>query len=271
MNIVDDSTTGQITSFTVPLNSFTMSVNGSSEVTTTQAIPVVLDSGTTLTYLPSRIVSRVYNAIDAQYDDDYGLAYVDCKYLSQNLTFAFQLGGSDGPTISVPADEVVFDNAQAFEDAGYQLPSDLGFDDVCTFGIMPSDDYYLLGDTFLRSAYVVYDLQNFQVAIAQANLNSTDSNIVEISNSTTQLPDVTGVASQVAVTQTATGLPGVGGATSGSGTVLPTVTVTAGGTSSPSSTANAGIRSMPVVDSSAALIAALTSLSMLVGGFLIVL
>ncbi|KAK9802151.1 putative Aspartic peptidase domain-containing protein [Seiridium cardinale] len=266
ISLIADSTTDKVTSFTVPLNAVSMSVNGSpGNASLDDAIPVVLDSGTTLTYLPSQTIEGVYNSLGVQYDEQMGFAYIECNYLSQNLTFAFQLGGSDGPTISVPADELVFDNVQELEDAGVDTPSSL--DNACTFGILPSDDYYLLGDTFLRSAYVVYDLQNNQVAIAQSNLNSTESNIVEISNSTTELPDVTGVASQVSVTQTATGLPGVGGGqTSGTGTVLPTVTVTASGTSTPSSSPNAGAKNVPAPDWSAVLVMGLTGLGVLVGG-----
>jgi hypothetical protein len=41
----------------------------------------------------------------------------------------------------------------------------------------------LLGDTFLRSAYVVYDLDNNEIAMAQANLNSTDTNVQELTES----------------------------------------------------------------------------------------
>jgi hypothetical protein len=37
-----------------------------------------------------------------------------------------------------------------------------------------------LGDTFLRSAYVVYDLTNDRVAMAQSLMNATRSNVVEI-------------------------------------------------------------------------------------------
>ena len=52
---------------------------------------------------------------------------------------------------------------------------------VCAIGILPSSyKFALLGDTFLRNAYVVYDLENDQIALAQANANTTDSNIEAI-------------------------------------------------------------------------------------------
>lgn len=259
IDLVAEQGYDEIFSFTIPLNALSMSINGSQDdsVSLNDAVPVILDSGTTLTYLPTKVADKIYDAVGATYSNNYGISYIDCKYMNSDLEFGFQFGGSDGPTITVPADEVVFDTVDTLEDAGYTTPRNLGFDsdDACLFGILPSDDYYLLGDTFLRSAYVVYDLDNYRVAIAQANLNSTTSNVVEITNGSTSLPDVTGVASQVQVTQTATGLPGVGG--------LPTVTVT--GTAAASS-GNAGARAVPAPDWMAAVVASLTGLGVLAGG-----
>lgn len=53
----------------------------------------------------------------------------------------------------------------------------------------------VLGDTFLRSAYVVYDLQNNQISLAQTDFNATSSNVVEITAS--GVPGATMVASPV--------------------------------------------------------------------------
>ena len=61
----------------------------------------------------------------------------------------------------------------------------------------------VLGDTFLRSAYVVYDLHNNEISLAQTNFNSTGSNIMEITNSS--VPDATGVASAVTSVAAQTG------------------------------------------------------------------
>jgi len=51
----------------------------------------------------------------------------------------------------------------------------------------------LLGDFFLRSAYVVYDLTNNQIWLAPAVLNTTKSNVVEIQAGAVSLPQSTGV------------------------------------------------------------------------------
>ena len=91
---------------------------------------------------------------------------------------------------------------------------------------MRQSNFTLLGDTFLRSAYVVYDMTHHQVGLAQANLNSTASTVVELSAAAPGLPRVVGVAAQQTTftpTPTFSTLPGLGagaGATS-SGNAAP--------------------------------------------------
>lgn len=78
---------------------------------------------------------------------------------------------------------------------------------VCQFGILPAgeDGPILLGDTFLRSAYVVYDLDNKQIALAQTKFNATASpNILEIQSGTNGIPSVTYTASGAVASQTGT-------------------------------------------------------------------
>jgi hypothetical protein len=52
-------------------------------------------------------------------------------------------------------------------------------------GIWPTDDptNIILGDIFLRSAYVVYDLASYEIAFAQTNFNSSSSSLEGISSS----------------------------------------------------------------------------------------
>ncbi|OTB04011.1 hypothetical protein M426DRAFT_59550 [Hypoxylon sp. CI-4A] len=259
---IEQDQNGNYSSFTVELTSIsTIADNGTVANYSNVAVQVILDSGTTLTYVPTKIANRIFRAFDAVDDtDDTGLVYVSCEYLTSNpkFTFDFQFGGTSGPIIKVPIDEVVLDNVKGYIELGLDVPS-LPFDDVCSFGIQPSSDYYLLGDTFLRSAYVVYDLTNNEIGLAQANLNSTDSNIVEITKES-GIPDATGVASQVSATQTATGSSGTGSGTS---------TATATSTASGQSGENAGMKSVPAPNWEPLAVAVVTSLFGLVGaGFI---
>lgn len=78
----------------------------------------------------------------------------------------------------------------------------------CQFGIEPAGkNPVLFGDTFLRSAYVVYDLDNQQVSIAQTDFNATTSNILEIKAGAGGVPNVASTANGASAPQTITGIP----------------------------------------------------------------
>lgn len=97
---------------------------------------------------------------------------------------------------------------------------------LCVFGISPSDGTTaVLGDTFLRSAYLVYDLGNNEMSIGQTNFNATNSNVVEIGTGTAAVPSATLVPNPVQAQASRTG---------GARLVGPTAsgTITSGGQSS---------------------------------------
>lgn len=104
---------------------------------------------------------------------------------------------------------------------------------ACQFGIYVNDQAdvpNLFGDTFLRSAYVVYDLDNKQIGIAPTIFGSTKSNVQEIG--TGNLAGVSSIASGISVAQTATGklAPGLG-QTISTGTAAKATVSTVAGTS----------------------------------------
>lgn len=144
------------------------------------ALPVLLDSGTSLTYLPRRIVSEVYSAVDARYDQEQGSAVVPCSVAdaSAKMTFHF-----DAPArISVPMNELVLnviDNGGASQG-----------ESLCLFGISPTGgSSAVLGDTFLRSAYVVFDMENNEISLAQSRHNPNGRDIVEIGSGGDAVPN----------------------------------------------------------------------------------
>ena len=219
------------------------------------AVPAILDSGTTLSYLPSDIAASLFDAVGAYTDTvETGYTFIDCA--TTDLTVSFTFG--TGATIKVPAEMIVLN---VFADVQDQIPRNVPFDNACLFGFqdidgtstssskklsaagikaVTSSSYALLGDTFLRSAYAVYDLTNNEIALAQANLNSSESNIVELDASQSGIPTtLTGVAAQQTNTATATKptATSTSGSTSGDDG---TVTVTASPTSA-GSTSGAGV------------------------------
>jgi hypothetical protein len=61
------------------------------------------------------------------------------------------------------------------------------------------------GDTFLRSAYVVFDLENEEISLGKAKFNVTESNIEEIPKGKGGIPGATAASSAVTLAPTATG------------------------------------------------------------------
>lgn len=201
--------------YQIDMSSLSVSLaNGTDEKidTSSRSLPAVLDSGTTLSYLPEAMASQLFGAVGAYTDEGgTGLTFISCKYLRQDagMTMRFGFGGADGrrkdeAVIQVPAHEMVLDVLTGHE---WELPDSIPFSDACLFGVQRTTalrqgasngipetaPLALLGDTFLRSAYVVYDQTHNQIGLAPANWNSTGSNIVELDAGATGLPQVTGV------------------------------------------------------------------------------
>lgn len=166
-------------------------------------IPVILDCGSTDTYLPDEIVQPILSGIGAVSDSEFGFV-VPCSLGSDGASFSFTFGASNGPVIKVDMSEFVRPVPES-------VGTDFTFSDntpACIWGLKPAGDRpNLFGDTFIRSAYLVYDLESQQIAVAQTNFNTTKSNVVEFSNK--EIPNVSATVSGAAVTQTYSGIPGV--------------------------------------------------------------
>ncbi|KAI8943649.1 hypothetical protein NX059_001634 [Plenodomus lindquistii] len=182
-------------------------------------VPVLLDSGSSLMYLPNDVARSLYRTFDAQYDSQQGAAFVSCDLANQqgSLDFVFS-----GVTISVPLNELV---VVAAISRGQE---------VCMLGIGPAGkSISVLGDTFLRSAYVVYDLTNNQISLAPTNFNATTENIQEIKQGSAGVPGASIVQGAVSTAPVGTAGPRIHGPTVTGG---PTRASTAGGM--PYATAN---------------------------------
>jgi len=146
------------------------------------AVGALLDSGSSLMYLPNKITNAIYSAIGAQYDRSQGAAFVKCDLADSSSTIDFTFSGA---TIQVPWNELVLP-------VGYSNGQP-----ACIVGISPSNsDTAVLGDTFLRSAYVVYDIANNEISLAQTDFNSTTDNIQEITKAST-VPSASSIQSAV--------------------------------------------------------------------------
>ncbi|PYI09206.1 yapsin [Aspergillus sclerotiicarbonarius CBS 121057] len=191
----------------------------STSYTDSLPLSVSLDSGTTMTALPSDLVDKIYKALNATYVEKYDMPYIDCdvRDTDYNVTYSFS-----GAKITVGMNQLIIPATEPDFPKG-----------TCILGLVPSQPgINLLGDTFLRSAYVVYDLANNEISVANTNFNPGDDDILEIGTGTSAVPGATLVPSAVSsatgngVATTEGAVPTLSGAS--------TVTLTATGSASSS-------------------------------------
>lgn len=149
-------------------------------------VPVFFDSGGTLSQLPTPIF-QAFAAFfsDAEFDPESGFYYVPCDVTDLDGSIDFYFGDK---TIRVPLNDFIW-QVQGF----------------CILGVTATDGESVLGDTFLRAAYVVHDQDNRNLHIAQAA--NCGTNIVAIGSGSDAVPSSTGKCTAL---PTATGTGGSG-------------------------------------------------------------
>lgn len=155
----------------------------------------LLDSGSTLIYLPNYITSQLAQSVGGVYEPGQNAYFCPCSLADSSKTLDLTFSGV---TIRIPASELVLSLENT---AGEKVYKEETGEQMCLFGVAPSGTKTpVLGDTFLRSAYVVYDLANNEISLAQTKWNVTKSNIVEIGSGEDAVPSKTRVVEPVAAT-----------------------------------------------------------------------
>jgi len=190
---------GTYTILQITLDSVNTTTNGNLNTTSTTDLPqvAVLDSGASAVLLPTDIAQQIWVTFGVTYSNADGFASCPCSVANNTGTVDF---GFSGIKLSVPVSEFVR------EFSGNSAPSP----GTCLFDLQPlktAGSYapIILGDPFLRSAYVVYDLVNNEISLAQTVFNAQSSNIMEIMNGTTGVPGASNATSSVTTVPTPTG------------------------------------------------------------------
>jgi hypothetical protein len=205
---------GGYSEFVIALTGVAFESDSHHRTYSSDALPaaVLLDSGSSLTYLPDPIVEGIYGDLNVAYEPSSGVGYLPCNLAGKNVKITYTFSS---PKITVTIDELLLD-------AG-----DLRFRDgarACIFGIVPAgDSTAVLGDTFLRSAYVVYDIANNEISIANTNFNSTKDRILEIGVGTDSVPGATPVSHPVTSVVADGSGARIGAPTGASSTTVPSV------------------------------------------------
>lgn len=119
----------------------------------------LLDSGTTVLYLPGGMVSQICGALSGTLDQ--GLCAVDCSTRTAN-SGGLNISISGSP-FHIPYNNLIF-------------PPDNSSSTYCEMLMAEADDEnpQILGTPFLRSVYAVFDWDHQQVSLAQKADCTTD-------------------------------------------------------------------------------------------------
>jgi hypothetical protein len=155
---INTDITGAALQFVITLTGMSVTLPGSRELGVGQSslypLNVLLDSGSSYISLPTSMVRGIGQAMGATFSNQLG-GYIlpNCKqqFADGSLNFYFS-----GVRLSVPYNEFII-HPTATDGTSFTYTDG---SKVCMIGVIPgtSGDVAVLGDTFLRSAYVVYDL-----------------------------------------------------------------------------------------------------------------
>ena len=121
------------------------------------SIPALLDSGTTISYFPPTLLELIASQLGATYSSSLGYYIMDCVSDDDSTLLVFDFGG--------------FHITSPLADFQSQVTNS-----QCMLMMSTQSDKIILGDVFLQHAYVVYDLENLQVSMGQANFTNSSGN-----------------------------------------------------------------------------------------------
>jgi len=131
------------------------------------------------TIVPDDLWQQLATTFNVVNDTLFDIFVIACNIGSLPSSLDFQFGSAGGITISIPFSELALPLFNF--NTGQQLMTESG-KPAYHFGLVSDGEGYniLLGDTLLRSAYVVYDLNSAQVYIAQTKFDGKESDIVAV-------------------------------------------------------------------------------------------
>lgn len=134
----------------------------------------LIDSGSTLGMLPSATLKSIQSLLNLQYSSSLDYYYVTSLDSVPDISAQFSFSGA---LFQIPLRQLFVDSSAL--DSPY--PSG-----QYVFGFVGSQaaNQIILGDSFLRSFYVVYDFVNPQIGLALASFNNGNPSITVVSGNT---------------------------------------------------------------------------------------
>ncbi|OHF02499.1 aspartic proteinase [Colletotrichum orchidophilum] len=187
---------------------------------------VLLSPDAAISVLPSDIAIDLWALAGATWNDDLGYAVIPCAAADTTTgRLAVQLYGADGPVLNIPiADLVVPREAWSHSEWSWDTESAAEY---CLFGVQSDNSTstyssasytYSLGNAFLKYSYMVFDLANEEVAIAQTKFGSSKTeDLVIFSTYGAEIPGSTSATPNWCSSSSYSYYEACGGGDSGSG------------------------------------------------------
>ncbi|CRG82858.1 hypothetical protein PISL3812_00204 [Talaromyces islandicus] len=163
------------------LGTSTVASNGSTTTTwfgnSSIAGTAFIDCGSPKMYLPAGSSMNAILNSGGKYDPNLQTTFIPCSAINDTKTTVdVKLGGSDpdGPLIKVRMSDLV---------APYTGNGNVTFggEEACSFGLSPGPDgFEVLGDAFIKGAYILFDMDKHTVSLAEAKLNVEERDIVAV-------------------------------------------------------------------------------------------
>lgn len=143
---------GDIHRYYLDLNSIGIDRNGQKGTYTGSRAVAVLDTGASFSYFPDSVLRSMARDIGGQYSANAGLYLVPCSLLQEDGTFDFAFSGG---VVKIPIRDMIIQDTEA------QVCALAADKELANSGIQ-----MLLGDSFLRSVYVVFDQTTNTIGMA---------------------------------------------------------------------------------------------------------
>ncbi|KAK7977941.1 Acid protease [Apiospora saccharicola] len=146
-----------------------------------------LDLGASFLHIPQNAFKVLVESVGSKYDSTSDRYDVDCdlgKKHPGSLDFVFGGNGTNPVNVSVPFSDL----AVTYVDASTGKTSMKNGKPSCRLGVGVCENTKTgkcgFGDTFLRSVYVVYDLDHYEIRMAPIKHKATESSLVSFGNNT---------------------------------------------------------------------------------------
>lgn len=136
-----------------------------------------IDCGSPKMFLPGSSAMDTVISVGGEYNSNLTNSFIPCSARNDTKTTVdVKLGGSDpdGPLIKIPLSSLV----EPYTGTGNVT---LNGEEACSFGLsLGPDGFEVLGDAFIKGAYILFDMDKHTVSLAQAKLNVEERDIVAV-------------------------------------------------------------------------------------------